>query len=123
MRKFGNSLAAIFCFGAVAWCGIRVYEHYVSVSPSQIPMVSSTMLTSAEPSDFTPFQVVPPFPAITNAPVVVGDAIGRAVTENELVLGVELNGEARAYPINMLTGPDREIINDRLGGVAIAATW
>ena len=24
---------------------------------------------------------------------------------------------ARAYPINMLTGPQREIINDRLGGI------
>ena len=43
--------------------------------------------------------------------------------DNELVLGVELDGEARAYPINMLTGPKREIINDRLGGQAIAATW
>ena len=32
-------------------------------------------------------------------------------------------GQARAYPINMLTGPSREIINDVLGGVPIAATW
>jgi hypothetical protein len=45
------------------------------------------------------------------------------VTDNELVLGVVVNGEARAYPINMLTGPSREIINDTLGGTAIAATW
>jgi len=43
--------------------------------------------------------------------------------DNELVLGLELNGEARAYPINMLTGPSREIINDTLGGIPIAATW
>ena len=81
------------------------------------------MFAPADPSVFAPFQVVPPFPAITNAPVVAGMAINGEVTENELVLGVELNGESRAYPINMLTGPDREIINDRLGGVAIAATW
>lgn len=81
------------------------------------------MLAPADPSVFTPFQVVPPFPAITNAPVVAGSLINGEVTENELILGVEVNGESRAYPINMLTGPDREIINDRLGGVAIAATW
>jgi hypothetical protein len=36
---------------------------------------------------------------------------------------VMINGESRAYPINMLTGPSREILNDRLGGTAIAATW
>jgi hypothetical protein len=123
MKSFGNTIAAVFCVGAVSWAGIRVYEHYVSVSPSDIRMASSAVLAPADPSVFSPFQVVPPFPAITNAPVVAGNTISGEVTENELVLGVELNGEARAYPINMLTGPDREIINDRLGGVAIAATW
>jgi hypothetical protein len=53
------------------------------------------------------------------------DAIGaeRVVRPNELVLGVVVEGKARAYPINMLTGPRREIINDELGGKAIAATW
>ena len=61
------------------------------------------------------------FEAITEFPVVAASEI--ELSENELVLGVEMNGEARAYPINMLTGPRREIINDTLGGVAIAATW
>jgi len=45
------------------------------------------------------------------------------VDDGELVIGVEVNGQARAYPINQLTGPNREIINDTLGGQAIAATW
>jgi hypothetical protein len=45
------------------------------------------------------------------------------VDANELVLGVVVNGKARAYPINMLNGPSREILNDELGGTAIAATW
>ena len=40
-----------------------------------------------------------------------------------LVLGVTVGEESRAYPINMLTGPSREILNDALGGRAIAATW
>lgn len=42
---------------------------------------------------------------------------------NDLVLGISIGDEARAYPVNMLTGPDREIVNDRLGGKRIAATW
>lgn len=48
---------------------------------------------------------------------------GKIVTDDELVIGVVVNGKARAYPINILTGPRREIINDELGGRSIAATW
>ena len=72
---------------------------------------------------FTPRRVVPPMPAIVDAPVVPADQIADRVSDNELVLGVVVGGKARAYPINMLTGPQREIINDTLGGSAIAATW
>lgn len=39
----------------------------------------------------------------------------------ELVLGVELNGEARAYPIGMLAR--HEIVNDTVGGQPIAVTY
>lgn len=73
--------------------------------------------------DFRPRTVVPPMPAITGAPVIAADRVTDQVTDNELVLGVVIKGQARAYPINMLTGPRREIINDTLGGRAIAATW
>lgn len=62
-----------------------------------------------------------PMPAITN-PKIVSARLAR-VGPKDLVIGVHLNGQARAYPINQLTGPSREIINDELGGIAIAATW
>ena len=39
----------------------------------------------------------------------------------ELVLGVEIDGEARAYSIPYLSG--REIVNDTVGGRKIAVTW
>ena len=39
----------------------------------------------------------------------------------ERVLGVSLNGESRAYPLNMLSR--HEIVNDTVGGKAIAVTW
>lgn len=73
--------------------------------------------------DFRPRRVLEAQPAITNPTVVTADRVRGQVTDAELVLGVEVNGEARAYPINMLTGPRREIINDTLGRVPIAATW
>lgn len=39
----------------------------------------------------------------------------------DLVLGVEINGEAKAYPITPLIR--REMVNDVLGGVPILVTW
>ena len=61
--------------------------------------------------------------AITDAKFIAADKANGKVSDNELVIGVVVGDHARAYPINMLTGPRREIINDNLGGEAIAATW
>ena len=41
--------------------------------------------------------------------------------DGDFVLGLELNGEAHAYPIRVLNG--REIVNDVVGGVPVLATW
>jgi hypothetical protein len=41
--------------------------------------------------------------------------------DNLQVIGVELGGEAHAYPISFLSHV--EIVNDRLGGKNIAVTW
>ncbi len=73
--------------------------------------------------DFRAIQVVPPLPALTKFPRKPVREADSELNPSELVLGVEVGGEARAYPINMLTGPDREILNDTLGGRPIAATW
>lgn len=40
---------------------------------------------------------------------------------DELVMGVEFNGEARAYSVPFLSS--HEIVNDTVGGVKIAVTW
>lgn len=46
---------------------------------------------------------------------------GKYLVSNDRVVGVAINGEARAYPISLLTV--HEIINDTLGGVPIAVTY
>jgi hypothetical protein len=43
------------------------------------------------------------------------------IQENEPVIGVNLNGEARAYPVRLLSL--HEIVNDEVGGIPIAITW
>lgn len=73
--------------------------------------------------EFHPIRLLKELPPITNVPVLTIDDVTTEVLDDELVLGVIMDGEARAYPINMLTGPKREIINDKLGGKSIAATW
>lgn len=45
------------------------------------------------------------------------------IRDQELVLGVALDGEARAYPLNRISGPKRELLNDTVGGKPIAITW
>ena len=79
---------------------------------------------AAQEREFKPYifpNMVGKFKPIKKFPVVSAEKTD--LQDNELVLGVEIKGVARAYPINMLTGPSREILNDNLGGQAIAATW
>ena len=40
---------------------------------------------------------------------------------DELVIGVEINGESKAYPIGLLIF--REMVNDTVGGVPVLVTW
>ena len=59
-------------------------------------------------------------PAITDPEMVSPGEIDY-VQENELVIGMTINGESRAYPHNMLWW--HEIINDEIGGKRISVTF
>lgn len=74
-------------------------------------------------SEFKPVKLMDPLKPIVDAPFISARDVKDQVRPEELVLGVAIGGQARAYPLNMLTGPEREIINDTVGGRAIAATW
>jgi hypothetical protein len=63
------------------------------------------------------------YPPITGFPILKVSEADDALNPNELVLGVTIQGQSRAYPINRITGPTREVLNDCLGGVPIAVTW
>jgi hypothetical protein len=67
-------------------------------------------------SPLLPFDAIrpvydPQFASVSDAPLV----------DDELVIGIALNGEAKAYPITVLRS--REIVNDELGGIPILVTW
>ena len=57
--------------------------------------------------------------AIDHPEFVAADRAG--MRDNVNVIGVELHGEAHAFPIPFMSRV--EIVNDRLGGTNIAVTW
>ncbi len=60
--------------------------------------------------------------AIDQPRFITTDKAAKTGFEDKLqVIGVELGGEAHAYPISWLSRV--EIVNDRLGGKNIAVTW
>jgi hypothetical protein len=60
-------------------------------------------------------------PAIDNPTFLSVEEADKLYDPDELVIGVEFNGDARAYSIPFLSG--HEIVNDTVGGVALSVTW
>ena len=63
------------------------------------------------------------FPPLRRFQAVTAQEAGSAIADDEFVLGVEVDGNARAYPLNMLGNPGREVVNDTLGGRPVAVTF
>ncbi len=82
------------------------------------------ILTVPGPIDGTSVSVVLPpdaIRAIDTPTFLRGEAAAEQMTADELVLGLQLGGEARAYPLGYLSA--HEIVNDRVGEVPVAVTW
>ena len=71
-------------------------------------------------SDFT-FLSEEGFPLNVDPKIVTADEAD--IGDDDIVMGVVINGAARAYPVNYMNGPYDEVVNDTLGGEAIASTW
>ena len=61
------------------------------------------------------------FPLNVDPEIVPADQA--SIGDDDIVMGVVINGEARAYPVNYMNGPYNEVVNDELGGEAIAPSW
>ncbi len=77
-----------------------------SVDPIKADEIQTVLSVDAIPAILHP-QLVPPAKADL-----------RSV---EMVIGLELGGEAHAYPVATLSV--HEIVNDRVGGRPVAVTW
>lgn len=60
-------------------------------------------------------------PAIDDPQFLSPEEADEEYAPDELILGVEYKGDARAYSVNLLS--KHEIVNDTVGGVKISVTW
>ena len=60
-------------------------------------------------------------PAILEPEFVDAAQAGEWLDDDDLVIGVSINGDSRAYSVPMLSA--HEIVNDVVGGKPIAVTW
>ena len=125
-RLFIGSLAIAIAAWS-AWAIVQELETWKPARHGSVAVGQSPDGGSAVPASVDRFQptvvVQSIFEPITEFPIVAAREADKQLNDAELVLGVTVAGEARAYPINMLTGPEREILNDTLGKRPIAATW
>ena len=89
-------------------------------------------LTGTRPGGNATYQSIEPAGDGVAAVVTVDDGKGKASTgpitkngstedDDEVVIGVEFDGDARAYSVPLLS--NHEIVNDTVGGVKLAVTW
>ncbi|MBM3957498.1 MAG: DUF3179 domain-containing protein, partial [Gemmatimonadetes bacterium] len=60
------------------------------------------------------------FPPLDNPPFLPGKQ-AENMAPDERVVGVELNGQAKAYPMSVISL--HEVANDTVGGLPVAVTW
>lgn len=54
-------------------------------------------------------------------PAYLAAAQAADISDHEMVIGVVINGDARAYPLSTLSA--HEIVDDDIGGQPVAVTW
>ncbi len=110
-----------------AFVGIATVALFAIVMAWRIGQPKVDTVTAQASDDTTiQFDIVTllPFDAIPaiDSPEFVDEATGsEQLRPDDLVVGVEINGEARAYGVAFLSG--HEIVNDTLGGRPISVTW
>ena len=91
-------------------------------TPSPSPTDTPAPAEAPEP-ELEIVTVLPPdaIPAIDDPAIISAAAADEQLRANDLVIGVSIGGEHRAYGAAFLSA--HEIVNDMLGGRAIAVTW
>lgn len=101
--------------------GIAIYVFLSSISCITYALGQSATNDSA----FFPTFVLPRQEIRTIEPFGIYSAVkaDQQLKPDEMVLGVAVGGVSRAYPLNMISLPKRELYNEQMEGESIAITW
>ncbi|NOH10948.1 MAG: DUF3179 domain-containing protein [Chloroflexi bacterium] len=90
---------------------------------SSLEDASPASVDGIEEEDYEIVTLLPrdAIPAIDNPRFLSASEADEEYAPEELVMGVEFNGDARAYSVSFLSG--HEIVNDTVGGRKISVTW
>jgi len=108
---------------------VRALCRIMLIAVCAVLITSNTWAQRPEPETHgvfdgdTMFTVLPPgaIPAIDAPTFLSGEKAAGQMSPDEPVLGVVIDGDARAYSLWHLDS--HEIVNDVVGGTPIAATW
>jgi hypothetical protein len=113
LNAAGSYLSVLAAAGTATWLILAAAQHRWPFAAPGPPS------REFRPERYTVFST-----PLTVFPIVPADEVKDALDPAELVLGVTIGGESRAYPLNALNAaPRRKAVNDTLGGQAIVATW
>ncbi len=95
-------------------------------SQSESAQVETSAAKAEAASKYDQYEIVTllprdAIPAIDNPEFYSAGEADEFYAPDELVIGVEFAGDARAYSVPFLSG--HEIVNDSVGGRQIAVTW
>jgi hypothetical protein len=123
-------MVAVAIGGAAFLLGPRIVPSSRSPRGEPGARPSGSVALAAEPRASTVSDVgtgdrsrVGAYPPIMDVPTASASSVGTQVCDEDFVLGVEIAGQSRAYPLSMLNKPERHVLNESLGGQSIAVTW
>lgn len=99
--------------------GRHVESYGFDLSDLRVP--PGPLVAAGLPRDGIPALVEPPVMAAAKVAALNEGRRRKYLVADDRVVGVSLGGESRAYPIRVLNW--HEVVNDTLGGVAIAVTY
>ncbi len=121
MVRFLKTLAIVGGVGLVVFLVYRVSGGTppVEVHGDDRARPLSTAIAAFDPADIDTILRRDAIPAIHDPEIVSGAEA--ELLEDEFVIGIEIEGQARAYPIRVLSA--HEIVNDGIAGEPYAVTW
>lgn len=90
-----------------------LFEQEYGPNPVSDRDYSEYELVTLLPQDAIPALDFPEYYSVSEA--------NREYMPEELVIGIEFNGDARAYAVGLLSR--HEIVNDTVGGIHVSVTW